>query len=358
MPTDACNLACDYCYVLNKPETRMSEDLARRTVDQVLGRNDPSQLTRFIWHGGEPLMAGLEFYRSICRYVRDAHPRHRVEHLLQTNGTLLRGPWIDFFLEEDFKVGISLDGDKWLHDAHRRTREGCGSFDIVLRNAQDARARGLITGFICVLTRQSLPHAREIYEFFHKRQFDFSFHGVTSLTPQMVNTLSITPAEYAQASVELFDLGFYQPEPRVTDVSPSLHYLRSILLGHSSGYCVMAEKCGEEYISVEPDGNVSVCDRFAGNPAMSFGNLSRDPLETILQSPVRQQLLHRWEALRNGECAGCAWGDICHGGCPHEAWAHRQTTLARDANCSAYRQIYQHVADVVLSELDKGRRPA
>jgi uncharacterized protein len=353
MPTDACNLACSYCYVLKKPETRMSTALVNRVVDQILQYNDPRQVTRFIWHGGEPLLAGIAFYHSVCSYIHTAYPEHQVEHLLQTNGMLLKGAWVDFLLAEGFKIGVSLDGWQALHDTHRRTREGLGSFEIVFRNVQEARAKGLITGFICVLTRQSLSHVREIYEFFRDHAFDFSFHGVTSLTPKMVDCLSITPTQFAQASIELVDLGFYQPEPRVTDVNPSMHYIRSILLGRSSGYCVMAQTCAQEYLSVEPNGSVSVCDRFAGTPELSYGNIAELDLTELLQSPVRQKFLERWEMLSQGPCRDCEWSAICHGGCPHEAWVRNGAIDAPDGNCEAYQQIFHHVRDLVARELNR-----
>jgi uncharacterized protein len=353
MPTETCNLACSYCYVLKKPKTRMSIALARQIVDELMRINNPSKPTRLIWHGGEPMLAGLPFYKSICSYIHETYPNYCVEHLIQTNGTLLKDEWIDFFLSEDFKVGVSLDGWQELHDACRTTVAGRGSFDVVFENVQNARTKGLITGFICVLTKNSISFVQELYDFFYKNKFDFYFHSITCLTSEIENQLAITVSEFADASNKFFDLGFFQPEPRVTSVNPTLHYLRSLLLGSASGYCVMAETCADEYFSVEPDGQVSACDRFAGNKQLSFGNIDESSFEEISKSPVRQEFLDRWRRLSEGECKDCEWSAVCHGGCPHEAYAKYGSILGRDPNCEAYKKIFRHISDVVAIELKK-----
>jgi uncharacterized protein len=356
MPTETCNLACTYCYVLDKPKTRMSIDLALRVVDELMRINDPTKPTRLIWHGGEPMLAGLPFYKSICKYIHEAYPNHHVENLIQTNGTLLKDEWIEFFLAENFKVGVSLDGWQELHDASRKTIDGRGSFDLVYENVQNARSKGLITGFICVLTKTNISHIQELYDFFYNHQFDFYFHSITCLTSEMENQLAITSSELADASNKFFDLGFFQPEPRVTTVNPTLHYARSLLLGSASGYCVMAETCVDEYFSVEPDGQVSACDRFAGNKKLSFGNIAETNLDEIRKSPIRQEFLNRWRILNNGECKDCEWSNVCHGGCPHEAFAHNGSILNKDPNCEAYKIIFRHISDVISNELEKTQK--
>jgi len=353
MPTETCNLACSYCYVLKKPKAKMSIDVAKHIIDELLSHNNPDQVTRFIWHGGEPMLIGLKFYQSICLYIHTKYPEHKVENLIQTNGTLLNDEWVDFFLGEDFKVGISLDGWKVLHDSCRKDHSGKGSYDIVINNVKRARDKGLITGFICVITRNSIPYIQELYDYFYNNQFDFYFHPITSLTPEMDNHLSITTSEFAKVSNTFFDLGFFQPEPRVATLNPTLHYVRSLLLGTASGYCVMSEACAEEYISVEPNGQVSACDRFAGNSKISFGNITESSLEEIMTSPIRQEIMRRWSILNDGECKECEWRSICHGGCPHEAFVKTGSILEKDPNCEAYKEIFSHISNIIAHELEK-----
>lgn len=352
MPNTACNLACSYCYVLDKTAERMSISLAEHVVDELLNYNNPVEPTRLIWHGGEPLLAGLSFYRNICGYISSKYPNHNVEHFIQTNGTLLNDKWIDFFLERSFRVGVSLDGWKELHDACRKTRKGKGSFDTVFRNIMRARERGLIVGVLSVITRESLGHIEKLFQFFYENKLDFGFHPITSLTPDTDDKLAIRWEEFADVSIKLFDLGFFQPEPRVTTATPTLHYARAVMMNHPSGFCVLDEACGRDYISVEPNGFVHVCDRFAGNDGLAYGNLAETGLLEILASPVRQMFLDRWKNLAF-ECQECQWKLVCYGGCPHEAYARNGTILSRDPNCEAYKRIFAHVAKTISRELEK-----
>ncbi len=352
MPNEICNLACSYCYVLNKTTDRMTLMLAKRVVDEVLVHNDSDKPTRFIWHGGEPMLAGLDFYRNVCAHIAERHPTARVEHYIQTNGTLLKGDWISFFIEQRFRVGVSLDGWRELHDMCRKTVGGQGTFDVILDNVIQARRMGLVAGFLSVLTRHTVGRETELFDFFRQYRFDFGFHPITSLTPEMDQTLAISPDEFAAASICLFDLAVRQEQPKFTDATPAMHYLTSILLGCSSGLCVTEQTCAEGYISVEPTGRVHVCDRFAGNADLCLGNIADTSLQEILDSPIRREFLRRWEITRH-ECNGCDWIQVCHGGCPHEAYVRYGNIFAKDPNCSAYRAIWSHVAEFVAAELSK-----
>jgi uncharacterized protein len=352
MPTKACNMACTYCYVLHKTAERMPISLAERIVDELLNHNDPTMPTRLIWHGGEPLLRGLSFYRHICEYIREKYSNYIIEHFIQTNGTLLNDEWIDFFLEYNFSVGVSLDGWKELHDACRKTQSGKRTFETIFQNIMRARERGLIVGILSVITRESLDRIDELFAFFYQNKLDFGFHPVTSLTPETDEKLAITWEEFADVSIRMFELGFFQPEPRVTSATPTLHYAMAVMMGSPSGFCVLDRACSREYISIEPNGRVHVCDRFAGNQDLSYGNLAENSLKEILASPVRQVFLNRWDILE-AECRDCQWKSVCYGGCPHEAYVKNGTILSRDPNCDAYKRIFTHIAETIFNELRK-----
>lgn len=352
MPNKACNLACTYCYVLDKPNQQMPLPLIEHIVDELLNYNSPVDPTRFIWHGGEPLMAGLEFYHHICKYIRKKYPDYVIEHFIQTNGTLLNDSWIDFFIDQNFSVGVSLDGLKELHDACRTTRSGRGTFETVFNNIMNAREKGLIVGVLSVITRETLGHIEELFDFFCRNKLDFGFHPITALTPETDDQLAITWDEFANISIQLFEMGFFQPEPRVTSVTPTIHYAMAVMMGSPSGFCVLDRACAREYVSIEPSGRVHVCDRFAGNDELSYGNLVENSLEEILASPVRQMFLNRWDILEK-ECHDCNWKFVCYGGCPHEAYAKNGSIFSQDPNCEAYKRILTHVAETISRELEK-----
>jgi uncharacterized protein len=352
MPNKICNLACKYCYVVEKPPERMSLALAERVISELLHYNDPAKPTKIIWHGGEPLLAGLDFLRSICTLIHEQYPNHDVRHGIQTNGILLTDPWIDFFIAENFAVGVSLDGPREMHDACRKTAGGQGSFDQIFRNIMRARDRGLIIGALCVVTRNTLGHEEELFNFFYHNKLDFMFHPLTPMNNAMNDDLGITPEEFAQVSMRLFDLSFFQPEPRVTSVAPTLDYMKAVMMGCASGFCVFAESCAREYISVDPQGNIYVCDRFAGNPEMSFGNIGKQSLVQILDSPVRQEFLKpRAELIP--KCQQCKWVRLCNAGCSHEAYVRTGSIFHPDAYCETYQCMFQYAYEVVSKELAK-----
>jgi uncharacterized protein len=354
MTNKHCNLACSYCYVLNKSADNMPVSLAIHIVDELLNYNDPDQPTRFIWHGGEPMLAGIDFYEQICQYISERFPCHKAENYIQTNGILLNDEWINFFIKHDFKVGVSMDGGKEIHDACRRDHGGEGSFDRVYQNVMRARQRGLIVGFLSVITRHSIGHEEEIFQFFYNNRFDFGFHPITSLSPDMDRDLAITPQDFAAATIKFFDLGFRQPAPVVTNVTPTMHYAMSIMMGCPSGFCVLSKSCAVEYLSIEPNGQVQICDRFAGNNDTAFGDISRMCLDEILQSPIRLQMLERWNQTRT-KCLPCEWSKICYGGCMHEAYIQAGSIHAKDPNCEAYKQIFAHISSALSDELRKAK---
>lgn len=350
MPNKICNLACKYCYVIEKPPERMTIALAQRVISELLRYNVPHEPTKIIWHGGEPLLAGLNFFRIICDWIHQNYPTYDVRHGIQTNGMLLTQPWIDFFIAEKFAVGVSLDGPKQLHDVCRLTYDGNGSFDRILQNILRARECGLIVAALCVVTRKTLEYQEELFEFFYSHKLDFGFHPLTPMNVEMRDELGITPTEFTQVSKRLFDQNLAQPEPRVTNATPTLDYVKSVMLGCASGFCTFVESCAREYIGIDPLGNVFVCDRFVDNPETSFGNIADQPIEEILQSPVRQEFLKHRAALIP-DCQMCKWIRLCNAGCPHEAYVRTGSIFHPDYYCPTYQQMFQYAYEFVSTHL-------
>lgn len=349
MPTMACNMVCEYCYVLNKRAGIMEIQLAKRVIEQVVEYNDPAVATRVYWHGAEPLLAGVDFYAEICAWTRERYGIDAVQHHIQTNGTLLNEEWFDLFIQEHITTGVSLDGPPEIHDAYRRTHAGKGTFEVVFNNIMAARRRKLFFDALCVITRKTLGREDELFDFFSQHNIDFGFEPLVPETDRMARELAITPAEYAQAAIKLFDRWFFQPERRLRMVVPPYHYLKAVLEGGSS-YCNFSENCARHYIAVSPDGTVHSCIMFVGRPGYAFGNIQISGLDAILKSPVRQRML-RARANQIAECRECQWLPICQGGCPHHALIQHGTPLQRDMFCESYRRIFEHVYEVAINAL-------
>lgn len=349
MPTMTCNMACDYCYVVGKYSGIMDLDLAKSVIEQILAHNDPAIPTQVYWHGAEPLLAGIDYYREICAWTREKYGIDAVQHHIQTNGTLLNEEWFDLFIREHVTVGVSLDGPKEIHDAHRKTLGGRGTFEMVFNNIMAARRKKLYFDALCVITRESLNREDEIFDFFFENKIDFGFEPLVPETELMVRDLAITPNEYAQAAIKLFDRWFFQQERILRMVAPPYHYLKAILEGGNS-YCNFSQNCTRHYLTVSPNGTVHSCIMFAGRPAYAFGNISQSSLDTILRSPVRQRmLLDRAAQIR--KCRGCRWLSVCNGGCSHHALVGHGTPFAPDMFCESYRMIFDHAHQVATRAL-------
>ena len=167
----ACNLDCHYCYYLDKAvqyggrQAVMSDELLESYVRQYIEANDVPTVT-FCWHGGEPLLLGLGFYRKAMALQKKYADGKRIENTLQTNGTLVDGEWCDLFAENNFLVGISLDGPQDIHDAFRVTKGGQPTFERVMRTIGMFRERGVEYNTLSVVNRLCEGRGAEIYRFF------------------------------------------------------------------------------------------------------------------------------------------------------------------------------------------------
>ena len=350
MPSMACNMVCDYCYVLNKHSGFMSLDMAKQAIADVVTHNSPHIVTKVYWHGAEPLLAGIDFFREMFAWSRNTYGIDGVAHHIQTNGTLLNDEWYDLFIEGHVTVGVSLDGPQSMHDAHRTFHNGKGTFDKILRNILEARKRKLYFDVLCVITRNTIGHEDELFDFFSEHKIDFGFEPLTPENDWMVENLSITPDEYADTVIRIFDRWYLQSERRLCMVVPPYHFLMSIMTGTNT-FCHFSENCTRHYLAVNPLGNVFSCIMYARYPELSFGNIMRHSLDTILESPTRKRFLaERADVVAH--CSGCRWYSVCHGGCPHHAFVHHGTTDKRDPLCPAYKKIFSHISDKLGESLD------
>lgn len=167
-----CNLDCAYCYYLHKkdllPETagrRIADDLFEEFIRQYLAEQDVEEVI-FTWHGGEPTLAGLDFYRRVIELQEKYADGKRIKNDLQTNGVLLDDAWCEFLKEHDFLVGLSIDGPKHLHDCFRRTKGGQPTFDQVYGAAGRLREHGVPFNAVTVIHAKNVRHPAEMYHFF------------------------------------------------------------------------------------------------------------------------------------------------------------------------------------------------
>lgn len=167
-----CNLDCKYCYYLDKelqapkakPTDVMSDELLEEFIQQYIQGNQVPVVS-FCWHGGEPLLAGLDFFRRAMALQEKYKGDKQIENSLQTNGTLITAEWAQFFAEHRFLVGVSIDGPAEVHDANRRNRGGKPTFDSVMRGIELLAINGAEFNTLSAVSAASERKGQEIYRF-------------------------------------------------------------------------------------------------------------------------------------------------------------------------------------------------
>lgn len=351
-PTSAlCNLSCSYCFYHERPSDPYS-GVPRRIMPEPVLESFISQYLRtceggtasFCWQGGEPLMAGLEFFEKVVSLqMRHGRGGQRVANSVQTNGVLVDERWAEFFREYNFFVGLSLDGPEDLHDLHRRFPDGRGSFGKVMRAAEVLRSYDVQFNVLAVVTRRSQQEAGRLYEFFVSEGFRY-IQFIPCVEPYP--GLAVTPEGYGNFLCELFDLWYDDGWPKV-----SIRFFDNLLqayLGLRPDSCSLQERCGV-YFVVEYNGDLYPCDFFVEDRWL-LGNLLKAPLEEILEGPKFRE----FSELKLGpfpECEDCPWAWVCHNGCPR----FRHVWGGREYLCPAYRKFFPY-ADSRLRDLAERMR--
>ena len=342
-----CNLNCRYCYYFgNKPRSDralMNYDLLEQLITEAA---DISPQVTFIWHGGEPLLIGIDTFEKILEIQRRVSDRLGVkfENRLQTNATLVTERWAKFFRDTHFGIGVSLDGPSWLHNANRVDTLGKGSFDSVYRGICHLRDAGVKFGLLTVVTKHSLGHAEEIYQYFvdkNIKKFDFlpcvEVVGYSNSQAEF-SPESLSPGDFADFMIEVFDIWFVQDDPSV-----SIRYLKNALVGLLGGHpdlCKFNRSC-DGYITVGYDGSVKPCDRFGGYEEFTYGFLQKEGLSEILNGKVRDDF--RAGVLKvSAECDQCKYHSICNGGCSWHNYVLNRD-FRKNLFCEDRYRVFEHV---------------
>jgi len=326
-----CNLACDYCFYLDKTKLfsenakhRMSETVLRELMQQLLEQG--TQQISIAWQGGEPTLMGVNFYRKAVkfqnRYTRDKI----IGNSIQTNGMLIDDRWVSFLRENNFLVGLSIDGPQHIHDHYRKDRSGRGSWEKVTAAASRMFENGVAVNALTTVNAYSVDYPDEIYDYLKVLGFRYmQFIPIveTSADSSGVAPFSVKPRDYGEFLKRLFDrwlADFQNGEP-----TTSIRYFESLFYRYVDMQppdCTLMKRCGP-YVVVEHNGDVYACDFFV-EPSWKLGNIMENRLIDLLNSP-RQQVFGNRKAELPGKCKKCPWLTFCFGGCPKDRIRDRQT---------------------------------
>lgn len=353
--SEDCNLACDYCYYstcggkpgsrVNRIDSALLDSFLRQYMEAVEG------YASITWQGGEPLLAGLEFFEEAVRLeARYALPNTVIANSLQTNGTLITDKWAAFFKTYHFLVGVSLDGPREIHDARRVDGAGNGSFDRVMKGIGHLIRRRVDFNILTVVHKGNVDKARELMEFYAKEGFAFvqfiPCMDFRSQEPDKPSVYDITPEEYGRFLCEAFDIWYNGGEPRL-----SVRFfddMLSVYMNREAGLCIHRQSC-PQYLVLEQNGDAYPCDFFI-SPEWRLGNVGEDSLDDLLSHPSMDRFLGMKPALPE-PCRACEHQALCHGGCPrNRAWEPGLASAGPDYFCAGYKLIYAH-ADARLREL-------
>ncbi|MBO4738435.1 MAG: radical SAM protein [Bacteroidales bacterium] len=349
-PTYSCNFRCKYCYLSNetKQQSRLFDvDFAKQIVTQLklLMQEKPRRKLTIIWHGGEPMLWGIENYRAIFAYMQQELAGYEVQNSMQTNLSLVNDEWIDLFLQYNVRVGFSLDGTHEIHDQQRVGAHGEPTFERILANYYKCREQGMRIGCIVVGSKKHIGHIPELYHFMRNEGINFKFNPLFCSGEAQNNILNygITPEEYAQMAIELFDLWFYDNQGQITE-SNFVEIASNIATGKPTG-CMFSKNCQDNFLAIAPTGDVMPCGRFCDNDLLqySYGNLHKETLAEILPRIRKSETYNRAEYITQSGCKDCHWYNICHGGCLHDGFLASGDFRHKTFLCPAYKRIFAHI---------------
>lgn len=348
--SEDCNLACDYCYYSTcggKPGPGIRK-IAPETLDKFIREymSMSPGVASFAWQGGEPLLAGLDFFETVVALqARYAPPHTIISNALQTNGTLIHDRWAAFFKQYHFLIGVSLDGPRDVHDARRVDAQGQGSFDRVMRGIERLRGQQVDFNILTVIHRGNVGRAKELFDFYRREGFDFvQFIPCMQFQSQQVGQpgiYEITPEEYGAFLCEAFDCWYRDGQPDISE--RFFDNMLNVYAHRDAELCTRRRSCAKTLI-LEQNGDAYPCD-FYIHPDWKIGNVGTDALADILRHPLYDRFMKLKPALPEA-CRSCEWQALCYGGCPrNRRWNEDLSASQPDYFCSSYRQVYAYAHD-------------
>ena len=341
-----CNLACDYCYYLDKqrlyadvPQHTMSDELLEHFVREYIAAQTTDEVL-FTWHGGETMLRPLSFFRRAVDLQRKYADGKVVSNCLQTNGTLITEEWARFLHDEEWLVGVSIDGPQEFHDHYRRTPSGKPSWARVRKGIDLLNRFRVEWNAMAVVNNLNGDHPVDFYRFF-RDDLQCRYLQFTPIVEQLpdgsVAPFSVQPRQWGRFLCDLFDEWL-----RLDDVGQMFVQIFDATLcnwvGVTPGVCTMGRTCGHAAV-MEFNGDVYACDHFVF-PQYRLGNIRQTSLLEMMYGERQTQFGRMKQEGLTERCRQCEWLFACNGECPK----NRIMPDGQNYLCEGYRQFFAHVA--------------
>lgn len=357
-----CNMRCGYCFYSDEVSRRkgaicsaMSRETLEQTVKKTLAVAEGT--CTFAFQGGEPTLAGLDFFRELL-VLEKAYNIHGVQihHALQTNGILLDRTWTDFLAEHQFLVGLSLDGSKEIHDRIRIDAQGRGTYSRVMHAVQLLKSSGTDFNILTTVTADVAKAVHRIYGFYRRNGLLYQQY-TPCLDPigevRGKRSYALTPERYASFLRALFDLWYDDVVHGRFIYIRYFENLVGMLLGEAPESCSMYGSCTRQYV-VEADGSVYPCDFYALD-AYCLGNMVSHSFDEMDRKRSEISFIEM-SRMQHESCTKCKWQKLCRGGCRRDRENHKGE-IALNYFCSSYKAFFEYAAPRLVEIARHVRRP-
>lgn len=376
-----CNLACKYCYYLEKnklyPTAQrhlMSDEMLEQFTREYIEAQTMNQVL-FTWHGGEPLLRSIDFYRKALSLQQKYAGGRRIDNVIQTNGTLLTDEWCEFFAQNHWLVGISIDGPQPDHDHYRLTAAGKPSWKKVMQGIKLLKKHGVEWNAMAVVNAYNANHPLEFYRFFKENGCQFlqftpiverltrheDGRTLASLADKVEISLSeasVAPELWGYFLCAIFDEWVRKDVGKI--FVEIFDCTLANWMGISPGICAYSKECGHAGV-MEHNGDVYSCDHFVF-PEYKLGNIRDHSLIDMLYGEQQQEFSRLKHSSLPRQCKECDMEFACHGECPKNRFMKdKYGDSGLNYLCPGYYHYYQHVApymDYMKQELMSQRPPS
>lgn len=365
-----CNLGCEYCFYLEKQalfgpgeQYRMSDKVLSAFITSYI-TSQPTPVVEFVWQGGEPTLAGLDFFKRVLKLQKPYAREKTIRNSLQTNGTLLTDEWCAFLKKNNFMVGISLDGPPDIHDIYRHDRGGKGTFDHVMRGLKLLQKHAVEYNVLACVARETAKRPLDVYHFLKNEGVEFiQFTPVIEREPDAMSRASglrlagpavldreepqvqvtpwtVMPEDYADFLIAIYEDWVRHDVGKIFVMN--FEWALNAWIGNPSPVCTHAEQCGRSVV-IEHNGDVYACDHYVYQ-AYRLGNILSDALPVMVEKSLLTGFGSLKETALPTWCKDCQVLKACQGGCPkHRFIMSPPGEPGLHYLCIGYRRFFLHI---------------